>query len=140
MIPVDDPSKWVELRTRRWSPPPIPRWNRERPHLSYCPRVDPKLSRRFPSAVRSGPQEIEQAYQNAIKTFPQHNGQTIEQISPLGSDADIRIGEFHLSGQGPNGPTKLDGRYTAVDVREAGTWKIRLLTAVPIAPPAQAAR
>jgi hypothetical protein len=50
MIPVDDPSKWVELRTRRWSPPPIPRWNRERQHLSYCPRVDPKLSRRFPSA------------------------------------------------------------------------------------------
>ena len=50
MIPVDDPSKWVELRTRRWSPPPIPMWNRERQHLSYCPRVDPKLSRRFPSA------------------------------------------------------------------------------------------
>ena len=50
MIPVDDPSKWVELRTRRWSTPPIPRWNRERQHLSYCPRVDPKLSRRFPSA------------------------------------------------------------------------------------------
>ena len=50
MIPVDDPSKWVALRTRRWSPPPIPRWNRERQHLSYCPRVDPKLPRRFPSA------------------------------------------------------------------------------------------
>ena len=75
-----------------------------------------------------------------MKTFPQHNGQTIEQISPLGNDADIRIGEFHLSGQGQNGTIKLDGRYTAVDVREGGTWKIRLLTAVPIAPPAQAAR
>ena len=90
--------------------------------------------------VRSGPQEIEQAYQDAIKTFPQHNGQTIEQILPLGNDADIRIGQFHLSGQGPDGPTKLDGRYTAVDVREGGTWKIRLLAAVPIPPPAQAAR
>ena len=91
-------------------------------------------------AVRSGPQEIEQAYQSAMKTFPQHNGQTVEQISPLGNDADIRIGKFHLSGQGENGPTKLDGRYTAVDVREGGTWKIRLLTAVPIPPPPQAAR
>jgi len=90
--------------------------------------------------VRSGPQEIEQAYQGALKTLPQHNGQTIEQISPLGNDADIRIGEFHPAGQGPNGPTKLDGRYTGVDVREGGTWKIRLLTAVPITPPAQAAR
>lgn len=91
-------------------------------------------------AVRSGSQEIEQAYQGAMKMFPQHNGQTIEQISPLGNDADIRIGQFHLSGEGPNGPTKLDGRYTAVDVREGGTWKIRLLTAVPIPPPAEAAR
>jgi hypothetical protein len=50
------------------------------------------------------------------------------------------FGEFHLGGQGQNGPTKLDGRYTAVDVREGGTWKIRLFTAVPIAPPAQPAR
>ena len=91
-------------------------------------------------AVRSGSQEIEQASQGVMKTFPQHNGETIEQISPLGNDADIRIGEFHLSGQGPNGTTKLDGRYTAVDVREGEAWKIRLLTAVPIAPPAQAAR
>ena len=91
-------------------------------------------------AVRSGSQEIEQASQGVMKTFPQHNGETIEQISPLGNDADFRIGEFHLSGQGQNGPTKLDGRYTAVDVREGGTWKIRLLTAVPIPPPAQAAR
>ena len=92
------------------------------------------------TGVKSGPQEIEQAYQGAMKTFPKHNGQTIEQISPLGNDADIRIGQFHLSCDGPNGPTKLDGRYTAVDVREGGTWKIRLLTAVPIPPPAQAAR
>ena len=36
------------------------------------------------TGVKSGPQEIEQAYESAIKTFPQHNGQTIEQISPLG--------------------------------------------------------
>ena len=85
------------------------------------------------TGVKSGPQEIEQAYQSAMKTFPQHNGQTIEQISPLGNDAVIRIGQFHLAGQGQNGPTKLDGRYTAVDVREGGTWKIRLFTAVPIA-------
>ena len=52
------------------------------------------------TGVKSGPQEIEQAYQSATKTFPQHNGQTIEQISPLGNDADTRIGQFHLSGQG----------------------------------------
>jgi len=54
--------------------------------------------------VRSGPKEIEQAYESAIKTFPQHNGQTIEQISPLGNDADIRIGQFHLAGPGAERP------------------------------------
>ena len=37
------------------------------------------------AGARSGPQEIEQAYQSAIKTFPQNNGKTIEQISPLGT-------------------------------------------------------
>ena len=75
------------------------------------------------TGVKSGPQEIEQAYQSAMKTFPQHNGQTIEQISPLGNDAVIRIGQFHLAGEGQNGPTKLDGRYTSVEVREGGHGK-----------------
>src|SRR5436190_23458575 len=71
-------------------------------------------------AVRSGSQEIEQASQGVMKTFPQHNGEMIEQIAPLGNDADIRIGEFHLGGQGQTGPSKLDVRYNAVDVPRRG--------------------
>src|ERR1700740_3085701 len=47
---VDDPGERVELRTRRRSPPPIPGRYRERQHLGYCPRVNPKLPRCFPSA------------------------------------------------------------------------------------------
>jgi hypothetical protein len=47
---VDDPGERVELRTRRWSPPPIPGRYRERQHLGHCPRVNPKLPRCFPSA------------------------------------------------------------------------------------------
>ena len=47
---VDDPGKRVELRTRRWSPPPIPGRDRECQHLGYRPRVNPKLPRCFPSA------------------------------------------------------------------------------------------
>src|SRR5271166_1148864 len=47
---VDDPGERVELRTRRRPAPPIPGRYRERQHLGYCPRVNPKLSRRFPSA------------------------------------------------------------------------------------------
>ena len=66
-------------------------------------------------------------------------GRRSSKFHRLENDADIRIGQFHLAGQGPNGPTKLDGRYTAVDVREGGTWKIRILTAIPIPLPAQVA-
>jgi hypothetical protein len=37
--------------------------NRERHHLSYCPRVDPKLSRRFPSAqVAAGRRQPEGSF------------------------------------------------------------------------------
>jgi hypothetical protein len=50
------------------------------------------------------------------------------------------LGEYHLSGQGLNGPIKADGHYTTVDVREGGAWKIRLLTAVPNPPPTPPAR
>jgi len=88
------------------------------------------------TGVKSGPQEIEQAYQSAMKTFPQHNGQTIEQISPLGNDAVIRIGQFHLAGERPHEARRAlhFGRCP-----RRGTWKIRILTAIPMPPPAQAA-
>jgi hypothetical protein len=45
------------------------------------------------------------------------------------------IGEFHVSGQGQNGPLKVDGHYSAVYVREGGVWKIRLIAGVRDAPP-----
>src|SRR6202049_5200974 len=47
---VDNPGERVELGTRRRPAPPVPGRYRERQHLGYCPRVDPKLPRRFPSA------------------------------------------------------------------------------------------
>src|SRR6185369_15845244 len=47
---VDDPDKWVELRTC-WRPaPPITGRYRKRQHLGYCPRINPKLTRRCPAA------------------------------------------------------------------------------------------
>src|SRR5271165_3957835 len=47
---VDDPGERIQLRTRRRPAPPVPGRYREHQHLGYCPRVNPKLSRRFPSA------------------------------------------------------------------------------------------
>src|SRR5436305_13623446 len=48
--PVDDPGKRIQLRTRRRPAPPVSGWHRKRQHLGYCPRVNAKLPRRFPSA------------------------------------------------------------------------------------------
>ncbi len=48
--PVDDPGIRIQLRTRRRSAPPVSGWDRKRQHLGYCPRVNAKLPRRFPSA------------------------------------------------------------------------------------------
>src|SRR5947209_7798639 len=48
--PVDDPGKRIQLRTRRQPAPPVSGWDRKRQHLGYCPRVNAKLPRRFPSA------------------------------------------------------------------------------------------
>jgi len=47
---VDNPGERIQLRARRRPAPPVPGWHRKRQHLGYRPRVDPKLTRRFPPA------------------------------------------------------------------------------------------
>jgi uncharacterized protein (TIGR02246 family) len=101
---------------------------------------DAVLVSQAPKAVKSGQQEIEQNYQNAFNTIPHHDSATVDQLLPLGTDALMSVGEYHLIGQGQSGPTKIDGYWTAVYMREGSTWKIRLLTAVPSSPPAPPAK
>jgi lipoprotein-anchoring transpeptidase ErfK/SrfK len=43
----------------------------------------------------------------------------------------VTIGKYQLTGQGRSGPLKMDGRWSEVEVREGGVWKIRLLTVTP---------
>ncbi len=88
-----------------------------------------------PKIVKNGPQEIEQAYQTLFKTGINHEQIIVDQVSPLGGDAAISLGEYHLTGEGQSGAIKVDGHWTAVDVREGSTWKIRLITAFPNPPP-----
>jgi hypothetical protein len=46
------------------------------------------------------------------------------------------LGEFHITGKNQSGaPIEVNGRWTAVYVLEGGTRKIRMLTALPKAPP-----
>ena len=93
-----------------------------------------------PRVVKTGPQEIEQSYQSAFKSGMNHIEITLDQVSPFGSDAAISMGEYYLAGQGQSGPIKVEGHWTAVDAREGGAWKIRLLTVVPNPPPTPPAR
>jgi uncharacterized protein (TIGR02246 family) len=76
-----------------------------------------------PKAVKTGPQEIVQQFETTIDTLPDHDSATVDQVSPLGTDAVFSVGEYHLSGQGQSGPTKRDGHWTAVYVREGGHGK-----------------
>src|ERR1035437_3824374 len=47
---VDDPDERIQLRPRRRPVPPVSRRHRERQHFRHRPRVDPKPTRRLPSA------------------------------------------------------------------------------------------
>jgi uncharacterized protein (TIGR02246 family) len=101
---------------------------------------DGVLVTQAPKVVKIGQQEIEQNYKNAFNTVPQHDSATVDELSPLGTNTAFSVGQYHLIGKGKSGPTKIDGYWTAVYVREGDTWKIRLLTAVPNPPPAPPAR
>jgi uncharacterized protein (TIGR02246 family) len=83
------------------------------------------------SAVGTGPQAIEEAFKTQFTTGFSHIDITVDQVSPLGTDTAIAIGEYQLTGQGQSGPLKVDGHWTEVGVRDGGVWKIRLLTVVP---------
>jgi uncharacterized protein (TIGR02246 family) len=79
--------------------------------------------------VKTGTQ-IEQNYTDNFKRGIIHNEAKIIQFIPLGADSVMTIGEYHLTGQGQTGPIKIDGHYSAVNVREGGAWKIQQLSAV----------
>ena len=84
-----------------------------------------------PSAkiVKNGQQEITEHTQALMKLY-NHDEGTIDQVTPLGNDEAISVGEYHFTGQRQIGPIKSDGHWTALYVREGGQWKIRLLTAL----------
>jgi ketosteroid isomerase-like protein len=63
---------------------------------------------------------------------------TVEQASTVDADKDsmIGIGEYQMTGKNSSRAAMEDrGRWTATYVREGATWKIRMLTGFPAAPP-----
>jgi uncharacterized protein (TIGR02246 family) len=83
------------------------------------------------SAASVGPQAIEETFKTQFKSGFRHIDLVIDQVSPLGMDAAITVGAYQITGQGQGAPLKVDGRWTEVEVREGGVWKIRLSTLLP---------
>jgi uncharacterized protein (TIGR02246 family) len=86
-------------------------------------------------AAAVGRQAIEEIFKTQFKIGFNHIDLTVDQVSPLGTDAAVTIGKYQATGQGQSGPLKVDGLWSEVEVREGGAWKIRVLTVVPNPPP-----
>ncbi len=83
------------------------------------------------TVVSAGPQAIQESFEEQFKTGLAHLELRVDQVSPFGADAAVTIGKYQFTGQGRRGPLKVAGRWSEVDVRERGEWKIRLLTVTP---------
>lgn len=86
----------------------------------------------------AGPRtDIEQFYEGASKAGFDHEDITLTEVWPLGADAALAMGNYRLTGKNQSGaPMEIGGVWTAIDVREGGKLKIRMLSAIPKPPPA----
>ena len=76
------------------------------------------------TAVSAGPLAIEETFKSQFAAGFNHIDLIVDQVSPVGPDAAITVGEYRATGS----LFKENGRWTEVDVRESGVWKIQLLT------------
>jgi uncharacterized protein (TIGR02246 family) len=91
------------------------------------------LSQSSSGALNSGTQAIAQRYESLFKLGANNISITRSQLTQLGNDVAIALGEYQVTGQGQSGPIKIDGDWSAtyVYVRDAGMWKIKLLNVIP---------
>jgi ketosteroid isomerase-like protein len=80
--------------------------------------------------------DIAKRDEGAFKAGFNHLEITLDQVSPLGADMALGLGEYRITGKNQSGePLDVTGRWTAVYVLEGGTRKIRMLTTLPKALP-----
>ena len=82
-------------------------------------------------AASTGPQAIAESFKTQFKLGFNHIDLIVDQVSPLGTDAAVTTGRYQTTGRGQDGLLRVEGHWTQVEVREAGAWKIRLLTVAP---------
>ncbi|MEH2513483.1 ketosteroid isomerase-like protein [Nitrobacteraceae bacterium AZCC 1564] len=82
--------------------------------------------------------DVAEFYEGAFKAGINQIEIAVKQATALGADTMIGIGEFQTSGKNASGAAIGDsGYWTAIYTRDGGAWKIRMLTALPKAPPPQ---
>jgi len=84
----------------------------------------------------AGPRtDIAQLYEGTFKAGFNHEEITVDQVSPLGSDTLLAMGQYRITGKNQTGAhIEIAGIWTSTDVREGGKWKIRMLSAIPKPP------
>jgi ketosteroid isomerase-like protein len=80
--------------------------------------------------------DVAQFYAGAFKAGVDKIEITVKQAASLGTDTMIGMGEFKTGGKDASGAAIGEtGLWTATYIRDGGTWKIRMLTGLPKAPP-----
>ena len=75
-------------------------------------------------------------YENTFKAGFDHLEVKTTEIQPLSDDMAMSTGESRITGKSEKGdPLDVTVIWTALDVRENGQWKIRMLTSLPKTPP-----
>jgi len=81
--------------------------------------------------------DIAQFYDGSFKAGFNKLDLTVDQASALGPDTGIGTGKFRVTGKNQSGaPIEGGGIWAATYVREAGKWKVRMMTGIlqPAAP------
>jgi ketosteroid isomerase-like protein len=74
------------------------------------------LSQSPVDAVNSGTQAIAQRYEGLFKLGANNISITRSQLTQLGNDVAIALGEYQVTGQGQSGPIKIDGDWSATPI------------------------
>jgi hypothetical protein len=75
-------------------------------------------------------------YEGGFKAGFNHLEIKLTEVQPLSGDMALSTGESRITGKTEKGdPLDATVIWTALDVRENGQWKIRMLTSVPKPPP-----
>jgi ketosteroid isomerase-like protein len=77
-------------------------------------------------------------YEDTFKAGLNHLEVRTTEVQSLSENMALVTGESHVTGKSEKGdPLDLTVIWTALDVRENGQWKIRMLTSIPKPPPPQ---